>query len=79
MDVPQFFCKGPGIPGNAAHISLDKIPSSHLEYSTLPPYPGSVNDSTYETPFFATYPKQLSNMNSVYETPFEQPANLFDI
>ena len=61
---------------NIAHV--DKIPSSHSEYSTLPPHP-DVNDSTYETPLSATYPKPLSNMNSVYETPSEQPANLFDI
>ena len=64
---------------NDAHISLDKIPSSHLEYSTLPPHPDSVNDSTYETPLSATYPKPLSNMNSVYETSPEQPTNPFDI
>ena len=62
-----------------AHISLDKIPSSHSEYRTLPPYPDSANDSAYETPLSATFPKPLSNMNSVYETPPEQPANLFDI
>ena len=93
MPPPQFSSKGPGTPlssqinnqdknarsTNAANISLDKIPSSHLEYSTLPPYPDSVNDSTYETPLSAAYPKPLSNMNSVYETPPEQPANLFDI
>ena len=64
---------------NIAHVSLDKIPSSHSEYSTLPPYPDSVNDSTYETPLSTTFPKPLSNMNSVYETPPEQPANPFDI
>ena len=49
----------------------NRIPSSHSEYSTLSPYPDSVNDSTYETPLSTTYLKPLSNMNSVDETPPE--------
>ena len=65
---------------NNAYVSPNKIPSSFLEYSTLPPYPDSVNDSTYETPLPAAYPKTLSNVNSVYETPPESTelANPFD-
>ena len=58
----------------------NRTPYSPSEYSTLPPYPPSVNNSNYETPFPNTYLRPLNNMDSVYETPPEptEPTNPFN-
>ena len=63
-----------------AQTPLNRISSSPSEYSTLPPYPVSANNSMYETPFLNTYQEPLCNMDSVYETPPEpgKPDNSFD-
>ena len=63
-----------------AQTPPNRTPSSPSEYSTLPPYPASVNDSNYKTPFPDTYPRPLNNVDSVYETPPEpiKPTNPFD-
>ena len=58
----------------------NRVSSSPSEYSTLPPYPASANDSIYKTSFPNTHPKALHNVNSVYETLPEpaEPNNSFD-
>ena len=65
------------VSNNNVNKQPNRIPSSHSDYSALPPYPDSVNDSTYKTPLSTAYPKPLSNINSVHETPPE-PTNPFD-